>query len=95
MYNGMRIESSQLRDMPLAMQEQVAMQLIGKPWVADLLPAVPGSENLYNISEMAFCNGAMHCRDQVLQILLDRKSQAKGEIHKELTQLVEIVRRLV
>ena len=95
MPNGMRIESSQLRDMPLAVQEQVAMQLIGKPWVADMLPAVPGSDNLYNISEMAFCNGAMYCRDQVLQILLDRKSKVKGEVHEELAQLVEIVRRLV
>ena len=95
MPNGMRIESSQLREMPLAMQEQVAMQLIGKPWVADMLPAVPGSDNLYNISEMAFCNGAMYCRDQVLQILLDRKSKVKGEVHEELAQLVEIVRRLV
>ena len=95
MPNGMRIENSQLREMPLAMQEQVAMQLIGKPWVADMMPAVPGSDNLYNISEMAFCNGAMYCRDQVLQILLDRKSKVKGEVHEELAQLVEIVRRLV
>ena len=95
MSNGMRIESSQLRDMPLAMQEQVAVKLIGKPWVADTLPAVPGSDNLYNISEMAFCNGTMYCRDQVLQILLDRKSKVKGEVHEELAQLVEIVRRLV
>lgn len=95
MSNGMRIESSQIREMPLAMQEQVAMKLIGKPWVADTLPAVPGSDNLYNISEMAFCNGTMYCRDQVLQILLDRKSKVKGEVHEELAQLVEIVRRLV
>ena len=95
MANGMRMDSSQLREMPMAMQEQVAMQLIGKPWVADMLPAVPSSNNLYNISEMAFCNGAMHCRDQILQILLDRKSKVKGEVHEELAQLVEIVRRLV
>jgi hypothetical protein len=90
----MRIESSQLRDMPLAMQEQVAMQLIGKPWVADVIPAVPGQDNLFTISEMAFCNGEMHCKDKVLQILLERKSQVKGDVHEELVQLVEIVRRL-
>ena len=94
MSNGMRIESSQLREMPLAMQEQVAMQLIGKPWVADMLPAVPGTENLYDIAEMSFHNGEDHRTEQVLQILLERKSQAKGEVHEELARLVEIVRRL-
>lgn len=94
MANGMRVDSRQIREMPLGMQEQVAMQLIGKTSVADMLPAVPGAEDLYNIAEMSFHNGEAHRSDQVLQVLLDRKSRAKGEVHEELAQLVEIVRRL-
>ena len=94
MPNGMRIECNQLRDMPLAMQEQVAMQLIGKPWVADMMQAVPGTENICDIAEMSFHNGEANRTEQVLQILLERKSQAKGEVHEELARLVEIVRRL-
>lgn len=127
MANGMRIECSQLREMPLAMQEQVAMQLLENAGIVDpdivcqnperlkliaeaevekymavckpvvtmkALPAVPGHEDLFNISEMAFHNGEAHRSDQVLQILLERKSAAKGEVHEELAKLVEIVRRL-
>lgn len=100
MANGMRLDSEQLREMPLHIQEQVAMHFIPSDKVIlseEGTPAqaiAPGHSNYYNLAEMAFHNGEAHRSEQILAILMDRKSKAKGEVHKELVELIEIVREL-
>lgn len=89
MNSGMRIDP---RCLPISMQEQVAMHYLAQQ--GGMVPAVPGHENGYDIAEMSFRNGEAHRTEQIVEILLDRKTRVKGEVHRELVELIEIVRGL-
>lgn len=92
MPNGMRLNPDQLRAMPLNMQEQVAMHYLAQQ--SGVVPAVPGHENGYDIAELSFRNGEAHRTEQILEILLDRKAKVRGEVRRELVELIRIVRAL-
>ena len=93
--SGMRFEGEQLREMPLHMQEQVAIRLIQPRGGIAYAPLIPGPrQDDYNVMEIAFHNGEASRTEQIISILMDRKSKAKGEVHAELVELIEIVRAL-
>lgn len=91
MNNGMRLSGEQLRAMPVHVQEQVALHYLAQWGMASTVPAVPGCDNLHFIAEMSFRNGEAHRTEQILEILLDRRTRVRGEAHQELVELIRIV----
>lgn len=83
---GMRIEP---RDLPLYMQEQVAMSFL-----AQAAPMVPGPREDYNMTEAAFHNGEAARTEAVINLLMEFRTRAKGEQHALLTELIARVRQL-
>lgn len=94
MANGMRWENEQIRELPLHLQEQMAISYVNMKGGITTVPLIPGHRNEYNIAEMAFHNGEANRSEQILAILMDRKSRAMGEVHAELVELIRIIQTL-
>ena len=94
MANGMRWENEQILELPLHLQEQMAMSYVTMTGGLTTVPLIPGPSNDYNIAEMAFHNGEASRSEQILAILMDRKSRAMGEVHAELVELIRIIHTL-
>ena len=57
-------------------------------------PAVPGHEDLYNVSEMAFHNGERHMKDKIIARLMEHKTQVKGVCHAHVVEIIQMVEGL-
>lgn len=83
---GMRIEP---RDLPLHMQEQVAMSFL-----AQAGPIVPGPRGDHNMAELAFHNGQEKRTEEVITMMMEIRTRVKGEQYSLLTELIDRVRKL-
>ena len=82
----MRIDA---RELPLHMQEQVAMS-----YIAQAGPADPGHRNEHNVAEWAYQNGQEKRTEQVIALMMDVRTRVKGEQYELLTELIGRVRLL-
>lgn len=57
-------------------------------------PAVPGHDDLYNISEMAFHNGERHMKEKIIARLMEHKTQVKGVCHAHVVEIIKMVEGL-
>lgn len=57
-------------------------------------PAVPGHENMYDISEMAYKNGKEADREAVLNLLRDMKGKAIGAERRALDEAINAIQKL-
>lgn len=83
---GMRIDA---RSLPLHMQEQVALSVL-----AQTGPVSPGHSDDHNIAEWAYHNGQEKRSEQVIAIMMEIRTQVKGEQYELLTELIDRVMRL-
>lgn len=54
-------------------------------------PAVPGPDDLYNVSEMAFHNGEQHMKEKIIARLMEHKTQVKGVCHAHVVEIIQMV----
>lgn len=57
-------------------------------------PAIPGHDDLYNVSEMAFHNGERHMKDKIIARLMEHKTQVKGACHAHVVEIIKMVEGL-
>lgn len=57
-------------------------------------PAIPGHDDLYNISEMSFHNGEAHMKEKIINLLMEHKTQVKGVCHAHVVEIIKMVEGL-
>lgn len=95
MANGMRLESGQIREMPLHMQEQVALYFVKPCGGTAVAPLIPGPrQDSPDMLELAFHNGETHMKEKVLAHLMDQKTKVKGLCHACVVDMIRMVESL-